>query len=57
MEKEDQLGYAFPIICSRHPKTRQLITQPGQIPTHAPEGGCLRSCGGSLSCGHVCPSM
>ncbi|KAH9170426.1 hypothetical protein EDB89DRAFT_1304023 [Lactarius sanguifluus] len=57
MEKEDQLGYAFPIICSRHPKTRQLISQPGQIPTHAPEGGCLRSCGGSLSCGHVCPSM
>ncbi|KAH9011570.1 hypothetical protein EDB85DRAFT_1108865 [Lactarius pseudohatsudake] len=57
MEKEDQLGYAFPIICSRHPKTRQLITQPGQIPTHAPEGGCLRSCESSLSCGHVCPSM
>ncbi|KAI9431022.1 hypothetical protein H4582DRAFT_1335637 [Lactarius indigo] len=57
MEKEDQLGYAFPIICSRHPKARQLITKPGQIPTHAPEGGCLRRCEDSLPCGHVCPSL
>ncbi|KAH8998227.1 hypothetical protein EDB86DRAFT_2828512 [Lactarius hatsudake] len=40
MEKEDQLGYAIPIICSRHPDERQLISEPGQIPTRAP-GVCL----------------
>ncbi|KAH9038181.1 hypothetical protein EDB85DRAFT_526111 [Lactarius pseudohatsudake] len=57
MEKEDQLGYAFPIICSRHPDERQLISEPEQIPTRAPGGGCLRPCEYSLSCGHVCPSM
>ncbi|KAH9048671.1 hypothetical protein EDB83DRAFT_2632697, partial [Lactarius deliciosus] len=57
MEKEDQLGYAIPIICSRHPDERQLISEPGQIPTRAPGGGCLRPCEYSLSCGHVCPSM
>ncbi|KAI9431019.1 hypothetical protein H4582DRAFT_1823204 [Lactarius indigo] len=57
MEKEDQLGHGFPIICSRHPTTRQLITKPGQIPTHAPEGGCLRRCEDSLPCGHACTSM
>ncbi|KAH9007625.1 hypothetical protein EDB83DRAFT_2236280 [Lactarius deliciosus] len=57
MEKEDQLGYGLPIVCPRHPKTSQLVTKPGQIPTHAPEGGCLRPCEYRLSCGHVCPSM
>ncbi|KAH8997121.1 hypothetical protein EDB86DRAFT_926966 [Lactarius hatsudake] len=57
MEKEDQLCYGLPIVCPRHPKTRQLVTKPGQIPTHAPEGGCLRPCEYRLSCGHVCPSM
>ncbi|KAI9445928.1 hypothetical protein H4582DRAFT_1843136 [Lactarius indigo] len=57
MEKEDQLGYGFPIVCQRHPHTRHLITKPGKIPTHAPEGGCLRPCEYRLSCGHVCPSM
>ncbi|KAH9052543.1 hypothetical protein EDB87DRAFT_1570453 [Lactarius vividus] len=57
MEKEDQLGYGFPIVCPRHPQTRQLISMPGQLPTHAPDGGCLRPCEYRLSCGHVCPSM
>ncbi|KAI9445912.1 hypothetical protein H4582DRAFT_1804013 [Lactarius indigo] len=57
MEKEDQLGYAFPIVCLRHPDERQLISEPGQLPTLAPGGGCLRPCEYSLSCGHVCPSM
>ncbi|KAH9008020.1 hypothetical protein EDB84DRAFT_1552345, partial [Lactarius hengduanensis] len=43
MEKEDQLGYGLPIVCP-----------PGQIPTHAPEGGCLRPCEYRLSCGQYC---
>ncbi|KAF8265012.1 hypothetical protein EI94DRAFT_1737067 [Lactarius quietus] len=57
MDKDDLLGYGFPIICPRHPKARQIISAPGQIPLHAPEGGCLRPCEYRLSCGHVCPSM
>ncbi|KAI9445926.1 hypothetical protein H4582DRAFT_1805091 [Lactarius indigo] len=57
MENEDQLCHGFPIVCQRHPNAKQLISKPGQLPTHAPEGGCLRSCEYRLSCGHVCPSM
>ncbi|KAF8263570.1 hypothetical protein EI94DRAFT_1772886 [Lactarius quietus] len=56
MEKEDQLGYGFPIICPRHPNARQIISMPGQIPLHAPEGGCIRPCEYRMSCGHLCPS-
>jgi hypothetical protein len=57
MEKEDQLGYGFPIVCPRHPSAKQMISAPGQIRQHAPEGGCLRPCEYGLPCGHVCPSM
>ncbi|KAH9170429.1 hypothetical protein EDB89DRAFT_1304426 [Lactarius sanguifluus] len=57
MEKEDQLCHGFPIVCPRHPEAKQLISKPGQLPMHAPEGGCLRPCEYRLSCGHVCPSM
>ncbi|KAH9014346.1 hypothetical protein EDB85DRAFT_875353 [Lactarius pseudohatsudake] len=57
MEKEDQLDYGFPIVCPRHPQSRQLISKPGQLPTHAPKGGCLQPCEYRLWCGHVCPSI
>ncbi|KAH9987465.1 AAA domain-containing protein [Russula compacta] len=57
MENEDQIGYAIPIICPRHPTTRQLVSKPGELATLAPEGGCLRPCEFRLACGHVCPSM
>ncbi|KAI9445914.1 hypothetical protein H4582DRAFT_1804702, partial [Lactarius indigo] len=57
MEKGDQLKDALPIVCSRHPDEKQLISEPGQIPTHAPEGGCLRPCEDTLPCGHGCPSL
>ncbi|KAH9959727.1 hypothetical protein BJV74DRAFT_872502 [Russula compacta] len=57
MENEDQIGYEIPIICPRHPTTRQLVSKPGELPTLAPEGGCLRPCEFRLACGHVCPSM
>ncbi|KAH9048674.1 hypothetical protein EDB83DRAFT_2507364 [Lactarius deliciosus] len=57
MENENQICRGFPIVCSRHPQAKQLISKPGQLPTHAPEGGCLRPCEYRLSCGHVCPSM
>jgi hypothetical protein len=57
MENKDQIGYAFPISCPRHPTTRRSVTKPGELPTLAPEGGCLRPCEFRLACGHVCPSM
>ncbi|KAH8976901.1 hypothetical protein EDB92DRAFT_1938185 [Lactarius akahatsu] len=57
MEKEDQLDYGFPIVCPRHPQSRQLISKPGQLPTHSPKGGCLQPCEYRLWCGHVCPSI
>jgi hypothetical protein len=57
MENDDLIGYAFPIICPRHPKTKRFVSEPGELPTLAPEGGCLQPCGFRLACGHVCPSM
>ncbi|KAH9052824.1 hypothetical protein EDB87DRAFT_1676964 [Lactarius vividus] len=57
MEKEDQIYYGFPIVCPRHPQARRLISKPGQLPTHAPKGGCLRPCESRLLCGHVCSSI
>ncbi|KAI0261395.1 hypothetical protein BC834DRAFT_478813 [Gloeopeniophorella convolvens] len=57
MENADQLGYAFPIVCPRHPAQTQSISKPDQIPTLAPEGGCLQPCEFRLACGHVCPSV
>jgi hypothetical protein len=57
MEKDDQIGYALPIICPRHPTTKRFVSKPGELPTAAPEGGCLRPCEFRLACGHVCPSM
>ncbi|KAH9048669.1 hypothetical protein EDB83DRAFT_2317412 [Lactarius deliciosus] len=53
MEKEDQLDHGFSIVCPRHPEVKKLISKPGELPTHAPEGGCLRPCEYRLSCGHV----
>ncbi|KAH8998233.1 hypothetical protein EDB86DRAFT_3234341 [Lactarius hatsudake] len=52
MENENQICRGFPIVCPRHPQAKQLISKPGQLPTHAPEGGCLRPCEYRLSCGH-----
>ena len=57
MEKEDQIGFAFPIGCPRHPETKRFVSQPGEFPSLAPEGGCLLPCDFRLKCGHVCPSM
>lgn len=57
MENEGQLDYAFPIVCPRHPEAKQLVSKPGELPTLAPEGGCLQPCDFRLMCGHVCPSM
>jgi hypothetical protein len=57
MENEDLIGYAFPIVCPRHPIIKRFVSKPGELPMLAPEGGCLRPCEYRLSCGHVCPSM
>ena len=57
MENEDQIGYAFPIVCPRHPAAKKFVSKQGELPMLAPEGGCLSPCEYRLSCGHVCPSM
>src|SRR5882757_4539842 len=57
MENEDQVGFAFPIICPRHPEAKRFVSKPGELPTLSPEGGCLQPCDFRLMCGHVCPSM
>jgi hypothetical protein len=57
MENKDQIGYSFPIICPRHPEDKRFVSKPGELPTLAPEGGCLQPCDFRLTCGHVCPSM
>ncbi|KAJ7647110.1 hypothetical protein FB45DRAFT_821739 [Roridomyces roridus] len=48
------LGPAFPVACSRHPDSVELISQPGKLPLFAPDGGCLRPCDYRLKCGHTC---
>ncbi|KXN82335.1 NFX1-type zinc finger-containing protein 1 [Leucoagaricus sp. SymC.cos] len=57
MEARDQIGPAFPLICPRHPEQARLVSKPGEIPLHAPSGGCTLPCDARLSCGHVCPSV
>lgn len=38
MEKHGQIGFGFPIICSRHPDQVKIISEPGQLPKVAPMG-------------------
>jgi hypothetical protein len=38
MEKEGQIGFGFPIVCSRHPGQVKTISTPGQLPKVAPLG-------------------
>jgi hypothetical protein len=57
MEDQDLIGGGFPICCPRHPQVERIITGPNQLPTCAPEGGCLQPCTFRLSCGHKCPSV
>ncbi|KAN0126155.1 hypothetical protein V8E53_015327 [Lactarius tabidus] len=40
IDKEEQLGYGFPIICPCHSNAKQMVSALWQIPLHAPEGGC-----------------
>lgn len=38
MEKQGQIGFGFPIVCTRHPDQTKIITKPGQLPKIAPLG-------------------
>lgn len=38
MEKEGQIGFGFPIVCSRHPEQVNIISEPGQLSKVAPLG-------------------
>ncbi|KAI6040315.1 hypothetical protein EDC04DRAFT_3140449 [Pisolithus marmoratus] len=55
LRANDSLGPALPIACFRHPTKLYSISQPGQLPQIAPDGGCLEPCDTHLKCGHLCP--
>ncbi|KIJ68146.1 hypothetical protein HYDPIDRAFT_107807 [Hydnomerulius pinastri MD-312] len=55
LETNDAVGPALPVACHRHPVKVQHISQPGQLPRIAPDGGCLEPCDTRLKCGHLCP--
>ena len=38
MEKQGQIGFGFPVVCSRHPNQVKNISEPGQLPKVAPLG-------------------
>ncbi|KAL4078405.1 hypothetical protein V8B97DRAFT_1937181 [Scleroderma yunnanense] len=55
LQANDAVGPALPIACFRHPDKSHHISQPGQLPQVAPDGGCLEACNAYLKCGHICP--
>ncbi|KAH6914275.1 hypothetical protein BKA70DRAFT_1558250 [Coprinopsis sp. MPI-PUGE-AT-0042] len=55
LEQNDSIAHGFPVACFRHPHFEQLISKPGELPSVAPDGGCLQPCDARLECGHVCP--
>lgn len=55
LQANDSLGTALPIACFRHPTNLHHVSQPGQLPQIAPDGGCLEPCNTHLKCGHLCP--
>lgn len=38
LRRNEQIGPAFPLSCSRHPTTLLAASKPGQIAMHAPDG-------------------
>ncbi|KAF8639511.1 hypothetical protein AX17_001416 [Amanita inopinata Kibby_2008] len=55
LERHGNIGKAFPVACQRHPDDINFVSEPGQLPGFAPDGGCLQPCNYRLKCGHVCP--
>lgn len=55
LQANDSLGTALPVACFRHPTNLHHVSQPGQLPQIAPDGGCLEPCNTHLKCGHLCP--
>ncbi|KAI6119903.1 hypothetical protein EDD16DRAFT_1579433 [Pisolithus croceorrhizus] len=55
LQANDSLGTALPVACFRHPTKLHHVSQPGQLPQIAPDGGCLEPCNTHLKCGHLCP--
>ncbi|KAF8808643.1 hypothetical protein BYT27DRAFT_7188610 [Phlegmacium glaucopus] len=55
LEEKSLVGPALPIACHRHPDVVKYVSEPGQLPQFAPDGGCLEKCGSRLDCGHLCP--
>ncbi|KAI0047489.1 hypothetical protein FA95DRAFT_1582635 [Auriscalpium vulgare] len=58
LERKGQVGAGFPIECPRHPSNAVLVSKPGELASHAPDGGCRERCNVVLpQCGHTCSSV
>ncbi|KAK2464284.1 hypothetical protein APHAL10511_003741 [Amanita phalloides] len=55
LQRAGNIGEGLPVACHRHSDIINYISEPGQLPRFAPDGGCLRPCEYRLKCGHVCP--
>lgn len=49
------LGPKLELVCQQHADTSTEIASLQDFDTRVSDGGCSRSCGQRLPCGHVCP--
>ena len=56
LEEEHCFGRRLSLYCQNHPGDIKVIENPDDFKTR-PEGGCLKTCGERLSCGHSCPRI
>jgi len=50
-EESDRVVRGIPIVCERHPSTRNLITDAAAFKVYAPDSGCLEPCDFKMACG------
>lgn len=50
------IGDALELYCQNHADYKSLVNSKDEF-NAAPEGGCSRSCGYRLPCGHSCPAV
>ena len=56
VEKQNCLGFTFPVHCHNHPDYKINIEKAEDFEIYFPEGGCVTSCKYHLECGHQCKS-
>lgn len=53
MEVNESIGNGLPLICRNHKDVITLVMDPKDF-DKVPEGGCSKTCGFRLNCGHLC---